>query len=219
MKSNLSSVNERQRLKAPAITPQALAWHGEHLWMGSRDVRRIYVIDRQRWTVLDELEAPGIPWAAVASNGSLYFTIGEDPDDDRYLYRYSAATGFEKLFACPDFTGSYLSFDGEHLYLSQWYNHRILQLDHTGETVRTIDVGAEICGHTFAGGSIYVLRGEERPTENWRLARLDPRADEPQVTDVASIGFACRSLTFDGASFWSNHREANEMVRFDVPQT
>ena len=33
-------------------------------------------------------EAPGIPWAAVARNGELRFTIGEDADDDRYIHRY-----------------------------------------------------------------------------------------------------------------------------------
>jgi hypothetical protein len=44
--------------------------------MGSRDLRRIYAIDAQEWTVLEEKEAPGIPWAAVAVNDSLRFTIG-----------------------------------------------------------------------------------------------------------------------------------------------
>ena len=60
-----------------------------------------------------------------------------------------------------NFTGSYLSYDGQHLHLSQWYKKLILRLDERGNILREIDVGAEICGHTFVDGMIYVLRGEE----------------------------------------------------------
>src|SRR5262249_663743 len=41
----LPSVNERQRVASPDVTPQALAWHKNALWMGSRDSRRIYGIE------------------------------------------------------------------------------------------------------------------------------------------------------------------------------
>src|ERR1700680_1157557 len=134
----LPVISEQRRLPSPAITPQALAWDGENIWMGSRDLRRIYKIDMQAWTVRDETEAPGIPWAAAATNGSLCFTIGEGAEDDRYVYRYTPGAGFSKMFACPEFTGSYLSFDGEHLYLSQWYEHRILKVDANGKILRKI---------------------------------------------------------------------------------
>jgi hypothetical protein len=168
--------------------------------------------------VLEEKEAPGIPWAAVATNGALRFTVGEGPDDDRYLRSYDPTNGFgEDRIACPEFTGSYLSFDGEHLYLSQWYKHRILKLDATGNILRVIEVGAEICGHVFVDRSIYVLRGEEKPNEDWRIARLDPRQETPNVHDLAHVPFPCRSLTFDGEHFWSNHRAANEIVSFRLP--
>ncbi len=208
-------INERRRLPSPAITPQALAWHSNTLWMGSRDLRRIYAIDIETWTVVKETDAPGIPWAAVATNGTLRFTVGEGREDDRYLRSYDSASGFgEDRIACPEFTGSYLSFDGDHLYLSQWYKHRILKLDATGNILRTIDVGAEICGHVFVDGLIYVLRGIEKPNEDWCIARLDPRQETPKVNDLARVPFACRSLTFDGANFWTNHRAANEIVSF-----
>ena len=65
MTQELPSIAEQRRLASPAITPQALAWHGDSLWMGSRDLRRIYAIDPKKWTVAEEREAPGIPWAAV----------------------------------------------------------------------------------------------------------------------------------------------------------
>ncbi len=169
------------------------------MWMGSRDLRRIYTIDTEAWRVLEEKEAPGIPWAAVATNGALCFTIGEGPDDDRYI------------------TGSYLSYDGDHLYLSQWYKHRILKLDASGNILGVINVGAEICGHVFVDGLIYVLRGREQPNEDWRIARLDPRQETPEVQDIAVVPFACRSLTFDGTNFWANHRAKDTIVSFALP--
>ena len=213
------SIRERQRLASPAITPQALAWHHDALWMGSRDLRRIYKIDMKTWMVLEETEAPGIPWAAVSTNGTIRFTIGEGADDDRYLRRFVPGTGFSKTdrIACPEFTGSYLSYDGDHLYLSQWYKRRILKLDASGNILRVIDVGAEICGHAFVDGLIFVLRGIEQPNEDWRIARLDPRQETSEVEDLAHVPFPCRSLTFDGANFWTNHRAANEIVSFALP--
>jgi hypothetical protein len=184
--------------------------------MGSRDVRRIYVIDPKNWRVLEESETPGIPWAAVATNGTFCFTIGEGPDDDRYIRRFVSEVGFseEDKIACPEFTGSYLSHDGESLYLSQWYKHRILKLDASGNIIRVIDIGAEVSGHTFVDGMICVLRGTEQNGESWTIARFDPREEKPEVKDIAVVPFACRSLTFDGTNFWSNHRAANEIVSF-----
>jgi len=215
----LPTIIERGRFPSPAPSPQALAWDGGKLWMGSRDLHRIYVIDLNEWKVLEEKEPPGIPWAAVATNGSVCFTIGEGPNDDRYIRRFDPKACFSETdrIACPEFTGSYLSYDGEHLYLSQWYKHRILELDANGNIIRVIDVGAEVSGHSFVDGMIYVLRGTEQNGESWTIARLDPREKKPEVKEIAVVPFACRSLTFDGANFWSNHRAANEIVSFTLP--
>jgi hypothetical protein len=215
----LPTITERQRLPSPAKTPQALAWDGNALWMGSRDLRRIYAIDRRKWRVLEEQEAPGFPWAAVATNGALRFTIGEGPDDDRYIRRFNPETGFSETdrIACPDFTGSYLSYDGDHLYLSQWYKHRILKLNARGDILRIIEVGAEISGHVFVDGLIYILHGTEQNGESWTIARLDPREDTPEVKDIAAVPFACRSLTFDGEMFWTNYRAKDTIISFALP--
>jgi hypothetical protein len=215
----LPTVIERGRFPSPAPAPQALAWNGGKLWMGSRDLRRIYVIDPKEWKVLEEKEPPGIPWAAVATNGTLCFTIGEGPNDDRYIRRFAPGRGFSEKdkITCPEFTGSYLSYDGQSLYLSQWYKHRILKLDAGGDIARALDIGAEVSGHAFVDGLIYVLRGTEQNGESWTIARLNPREEKPEVKDVAIVPFACRSLTFDGTNFWSNHRAANEIVSFALP--
>ncbi|HEY3660881.1 MAG TPA: hypothetical protein VGK91_06610 [Candidatus Udaeobacter sp.] len=212
-------VIEKHRLASPATTPQALAWDGGNrmLWMGSRDLRRIYTIDPNDGTALKQQEAPGIPWAAVAVDGELRFTIGEGANDDRYIYRYTPEAGFSKMFACPEFTGSYLSCDGKNLYLSQWYKKRLLKVDDKGNVIREIYVGAEICGHAFANGSLYVLRGQEQPNEDWRIARLNLQQETPAAEDIAIIPFACRSLTFDGEMFWSNYRAEDTIISFALP--
>src|SRR4030095_7097473 len=210
---------EKRRFPSPAVTPQALAWDSgnKRLWMGSRDLRRIYVIDPENGTVSKQEDAPGIPWAAVAVNNEFRFTIGEGADDDRYIYRYTPESGFSKMFACPEFTGSYLSFDGQDLYMSQWYKKRVLKFDEEGNILREINVGAEISGHAFANGSLYVLRGEEQPDEDWRIARLNPQDQTPVAEDIAVVPFACRSLTFDGERFWSNYRAKDTIISFALP--
>jgi len=215
----LPTIIERGRFPSPAPAPQALAWDGGKLWMGSRDLSRIYAIDPKKWEVLEEKEPPGIPWAAVATNRTLCFTIGEGPNDDRYIRRFVPEVGFweQDKIACPEFTGSYLSYDGESLYLSRWYKHRILKLNASGNTLRIIDVGAEISGHTFVDGMIYVLRGTEQNGESWTIARLNPQEETPEIIDVAVVPFACRSLTFDGERFWSNYRAKDTIVSFAVP--
>jgi hypothetical protein len=216
--ADLPLITERQRLPSPATTPQALTWHGKELWMGSRDLRRVYRMERDSWTVTEEREAPGIPWAAVWAGNALWFTLGEGPEDDRYLRRFVIGQGFsEERIACPEFTGSYLSHDDEHLYLSQWYKHRILKLDPKGNILREIAIDEEICGHVFVDGLIYVLRGTEQGEGDWRIARLDPQEETPQIKDLARVPFQCRSLALDGEHFWTNHREADQIVSFKIP--
>lgn len=212
----MQELSDLQRRPSPTVTPQALAWNGEDLWLSSRDLKRLYRVDAEQWKVQEELEPPGVVWAAVAAGNGLRFTIGEGENDDRYVYRYTRGGGFTKLFACPDFTGSYLSFDGEHLYLSQWYEHRILQLDHQGATLREINVGAEICGHVIVDDTIYLLRGTEQNGESWKLARMSLRDENGEIIDVAALPFASRSLAFDGTRFWSNHRSGNEVISFRI---
>lgn len=178
-------------------------------------------MDPESWRVLEEHEAPGIPWAAVSVGEALWFTLGESPDDDRYLRRYLPGQGFaeDSRIPCPEFTGSYLSYDGEHLYLSQWYKFRILKLDEDRNILREIAVGAEISGHVFVDGSIYVLRGTEQNGGDWRLARLDPRETTPTVEELARVPFQCRSLAYDGERLWTNYREAGQIVCFELPET
>ena len=176
-------------------------------------------MEKGSWKVLEEMEAPGIPWAAVSTGDKLWFTLGEGEADDRYLHPFQPGRGFltKEKIACPEFTGSYLGYDGSNLHLSQWYNHRILKLGTGGEILREIAVGAEISGYVFVNGIIYVLCGTEQGEGDWRIARLNPAEEKPRVEELARVPFQCRSLAFDGSSFWTNHREADRIVRFAVP--
>jgi hypothetical protein len=217
----MNAISNIERHPSPAVTPQALAWDGLQFWLSSRDSGTLHKLDGETLEIVDEIDPPGVVWAGVLTNDGWRFTIGKGLNDDRYVYRYTDDEGFRKLFACPDFAGSYLSFDGEHCYFSQWYKGAIHQFDDSGRILCTIEVGAEICGHTFAGGTLYVVRGRENAdvpgkAEEWRIARLDVREQTPGVEDVATIPFASRSLAFDGRKFWSNHRAANEIVSFTV---
>src|SRR2546430_7929155 len=208
----VATIKERKRFPAPTTTPQALASDGKQLWISSRDIGTLYTVDVEQWKVVDEIDPPGIVWAADATNGAMQLTSGKGTNDDRYVYRYDSKSGFTKLFPCPDLTGSYLSFDGENLYLSQWYEQRILKLDKSGKILRKIDIGAEICGHAFANGAIYVLRGTEnvprpqyaggKPTparfkegakegeEQWWIARLNPADEKPEVVGRGEVPLA-----------------------------
>ncbi len=215
-------ITEKRRLASPCVTPQALAFAEGEAWLSSRDLGTLCRIEPNEWKVVEEFDPPGVIWAAVMTNDGWRFTIGKGLNDDRHVYRYSAAEGFRKLFACPEFTGSYLSFDGEHLYLSQWYKGQIHQVDDGGSISRTIRLEDEICGHTFADGMLYVLHGREHKNvpdkaEEWKIARLDPREKTPGLEDLAEVPFPARSLAFDGKNFWSNHRAANETVSFALP--
>ena len=218
-KPALRDITERGRWPSPISTPQALAWGKEGLWISSRDERRLVCVDPQTFAVRGEVPTPGIAWAAVPVGDTLYLTLGEGEADDRYTRRFLPGIGFDESYriAQPDFTGSYLSHDGQHLYLSQWYKQRVLQLDAAGNILRAIDVGAEICGHVFVDGLLYVLCGTERDGESWQIARLDPKEEAPRVEDLARVPFQCRSLAFDGRHFWSNFRAANATVCFDLP--
>lgn len=219
----LATITQKRRIKSPTITPQALAYDGGKFWLSSRDLGTFNKVDPANWKVIDELDPPGIVWAAVVlGNGEMRLTIGKGLNDDRYIYRYASREGFTKMFACPDLTGSYLGWDGTHLYMSQWYEEHILQFDDKGNVLRTIEVGAEICGFTFVDDAIYVLRGKENKnvpgkSEEWRIARFDPANETPNVEDLAIVPFESRSLAFDGEFFWSNHRAANEIVCFNLP--
>src|SRR3989475_10508619 len=94
----LPTIKERKRFPSPAVTPQALAWDGKQLWMSSRDLGFLYKLDADGSKIREELDPPGVVWAAVQTNGAMHLNVGKGLNDDRYVYRYDGTNGFTKLF-------------------------------------------------------------------------------------------------------------------------
>ena len=213
----MNDIKELSRLPSPAPRPQALACDGTTLWMGSLETQRLYAIDTEHWTVGEEAQAPGRPYGLAVVGDELRALCGTPEDDDRYIHRFVPGHGFKKLFACPEDTGSQLSYDGEFLYMSQWYKRRILELDAQGSVRRTIALNHQICGQVIVDGAFYAVTVEDETTNDYWLTRVDARGDSVECKDLLRIPFAARALAFDGERFWTNHRENHEIVAFAKP--
>ncbi len=210
----MRDVIEIRRMPSPAPRPQALASDGEHLWMGSIETSRLYSIDPVHWTVLEEIDAPGKPWGMTVVGNELRVICGEGDDDDRYIRRFIPGHGFKsEKAACPDYTGSQLSFDGSRLYLSQWYNKRIMPLN-GDRAAGEISLRHQICGQVIANGKHYALTTDDENTNDYWITLVDRQDGKHE--DLARVPFAARALAFDGRQFWTNHREQHEIVAFQL---
>jgi len=214
----MENVEEVQRLPSPAPKPQSLAFDGTLLWMGSRETRRVYALDPRTWSVRYEVAAPGTPWGMTVVGDELRVLCGETNADTRIIRRLVPWHGFksQEALAVPDDTGSQLAYDGDRLFVSQWYRKRILALDESGRVRSTIEVPHEICGQVIVGGKFYCVTTDDEETDDYFLTCVDARNGAPKAVDVARIGFSARALAFDGERFWTNHREANEIVAFKI---
>lgn len=212
-------ITEVTRLPSPAPLPQSLGFDGTALWMGSLETHRMYAIDPQTWTARDEGEAPGVPYGLTIVGDELRVICGEPPDDNRFVRRFVPGHGWPESgrFGCPDDTGSYLGFDGDRLYVTQWYRKQIVSVDDAGEVGTTIGLPHEVCGCVIVEGRFFLVTTDDETSTDYWLTRVDARGAAPVITDVARIGFAARSLAFDGERFWTNHRERNEIVAFAAP--
>jgi hypothetical protein len=215
----VEAIEELLRLPSPAPKPQSLAFDGTCLWMGSRETHRIYAIDPRTWSAHEETKAPGVPYGMTVVGDELRVLCGETPDDHRIIFRFIPGHGFKRsdAIACPDDTGSQLGYDGDLLYVSQWYNKKILALDEGGSVRGVIDVPHEICGQVIVDGCFYLVTTDDEETEDYWLTRVDARNGSPKCEDIARIGFPARALAYDGSRFWTNHRENDQIVAFAKP--
>ncbi len=212
----MDNVDEILRLPSPAPKPQSLAFDGTSLWIGSRETRRIYALDPNSWTLRDEAEAPGTPWGMTVVGDELRVLCGETSDDNRIVRRFIPGHGFKKgdAIPCPDDTGSQLAYDGDRLYVSQFYKRTILSLGERGEVGTTVTVPHDICGQVIVNGCFYLVTTDDESTDDYWLTRVDARNGGTHTSDLARIPFAARALAYDGERFWTNHREADQVVAF-----
>lgn len=216
----MDTVTELLRMPSPAPKPQALAFDGTRLWIGSRETSRMYSIDPLSWAARDEGTAPGVPWGMTVVGDEMRVICGEGDDDTRIIRRFIPGHGFknEGAITAPDGgTGSHLSYDGDRLYVSQWYNKRIVSLDERGNVGTTVELPHEIAGHTIVDGKFYCLTTDDEDAGTYFLTRVDARNGAVKIDDLAELRFDARALAFDGERFWTNHREANETVAFARP--
>jgi hypothetical protein len=215
---SVDSITEIFRLPSPAPKPQSIASDGTTLWMGSRETCRLYAIDRLTWSARDEAQAPSVPWGMTVVGDELRVIYGGD-DDDRSVHRFIPGRGFQKhgSFRAPEGTGSQLGWDGDVLYISQWYNKRILGVDAEGKVLSSVEVPHGICGQVVVGGRFYLVTTDDQDNGPYWLTRVDARGATPVCDDLAIIPFPARALTFDGERFWTNHREADQIVAFARP--
>ena len=214
----MKDVTESLRLPSPAPRPQSIAFDGEKIWMGSIETSRLYALNPLQWTLIEEDKAPGKPWGMTVVGDELRVLCGEGDDDHRIIRRFVPGHGFKTgdAIGCPDDTGSQLSYDGVRLYVSQWYNKKILGIDEQGHVVKAIDFPRGICGQTFADGSFYVLNTDDEETEDYYITKVSFNGNGPRCEDLARVPFQARALAFDGSRFWTNHREHNQIVAFTV---
>lgn len=219
--AELSAIEEIVRIPSPVPTPMALAHDGERLWIGSSETRRVYAIDPNQARVVEETTAPGKPIGATVVGDELRFVCSENGEaNERFIRRFIPGHGFKSHDAvqCPDDTGSFLAYDGEHLWLSQRHNKRVLELDAQHRVVRTVDVGEEILGMAWSGDGLYVIAwlGDDRG--GYRITYLEPRSENPAPRYLAQLPFAAVSLAWDGDRLWCVDYEKAEIVAFHLPR-
>jgi hypothetical protein len=214
----VQDINEVLRLPSPAPRPQSIAFDGSILWMGSVETDRLYAIEPHQWTVSEEVPAPGKPWGMTVVGDELRVLCGETAEDNRVIRRFVPGHGFKthESIACPDDTGSQLSYDGVRLYVSQWYKKRIVGIDESGSVVKTIELPRGVCGQTFADGKFYAITTDDEESTEYFLTRVTIGPDGPKSEDIARMPLQARGLAYDGARFWTNHREHNQIVAFTV---
>jgi hypothetical protein len=214
---SLATIEELGRIPAPCPAPQSLACDGTDLWIGSVDIPKLYGIRSNTGAVFEESAAPGYLIGIVVIGDEIRAVSSENEDDDnRVIRRYVMGHGFKsEAIPCPNDTGSFLAWDGDHLYLSQRHDKQILQLDADGRVTRTIAVPRGIVGMTVVNGCFYLMTAADRgePLDH-RVMRLDARLPEPAFTEIAAVTFDARSLSWDGTKFWTSDRHGNELVAF-----
>lgn len=200
-------VSERAKPTSGTI---GLAWDGTRLWAGDREERRITSLD-PHGDVAASYEAPGRVYGLTFSDRLLRAVIGHSESDDRSIHTFDTATNAweKKVLHCPDATGSHLAWDGGHLWLSQRYAKRLLQLHEDGTIKHVIELPWEVTGFAWRGATAWLNVRPEKGRSS--LAALAPGSDLPDVVERFERSLA--SLADDGTGFWMTELRGGNIMR------
>jgi len=217
----MKNVVELHRLASPFPKPQAIYVDGATLWLSSRLTRKVYALDRATLKVTWECVVPGndTVWGLTKHGDALYAVCGVDAVDvdERRIRRIVPRQGFDPAFSVPtpDGMGSHLSHDGATLVLSQWYPQKLISIGADGKAGRVLRTPHQVVGHCFAPGAFFLATTTDEESNEYFVERLDPRTGEAKT--LGRLGFSARGLAFDGTNFWTNHRDADQIVCFALP--
>jgi len=218
MNTTLPPIKEVLRIPSPCPAPIGIAYDGSNLWLGSVETDRIYAINPLHGSLQEEWPSKGTPYGMAAIGDELRVIVGDPIEDQRSIARVIVGHGFKRdMIPCPDYTGGWLAYDGDFLFVAQRFNKRIFELDETGAVRRTIPVAREVTGMTIVDGHFYLMTTESKEVDDYRLVRMDAHGPEPVTTELASLPFIARGLAFDGTRFWTNIRSENTVVAFARP--
>ena len=194
----------------PTAATVGLAWDGTRLWVGDWEERAIAMLDPVG-EVASSFTAPGKVYGLAFRDGTLHAVIGHPESDDRSIHSFDIATSewAKQGFRCPDATGSHLAWDGGHLWLSQRYAKRLLQLHEDGTVKHVIELPWEVTGFTWRGATAWLNVRVEKGRSS--LATLAPGADRPDV--VEQFEGSLVSLADDGAGFWMSQLKGENILR------
>ena len=219
MNPTLTEIDRLWQIPAPCPGPLGLACDGPNLWVGCGETRRIYGIDARQGTVFEEAAAPAKPYGMCVTGDALRVIIAADETDDRSIRRYIFGKDFKKTEAirCPDDTGSFLAYDGDSFFVSQRFDRRIVEIDETGKVLRTLPTPGQVTGMTVVGGRFYLVVTADAKSKDYKLVRIDARAAELEIVELAAFPFVARSLGYDGVRLWTHDRDARNIVAFTKP--
>lgn len=216
----MKTITELQRRTAPFPKPQAIYVDGGTLWLSSRQTKKFYAVDRATFAVTWECAVPGDDsvWGVTKVGAELYVVCGVDAVevDSRRIRRVRPGVGFDSAFSvpCPDGMGSHLSHDGTSLVLSQWYPQKLISIGADGKPGRVLATPHQVVGHCFAQGAFYLATTTNEESDDYSIERLDPATGKCET--LARLGLSARGLAFDGKNFWTNYREADQIVMFSA---
>lgn len=214
---DMTKGQELIRYPAPGGLPQPLAFHGETLYVGSRDASRLDGLDPATGKVVDGVQLPGPPFGLVSHAGALHVVVSIGEGDDRYMYRYTPGQPFDAKhrIELPERNGSTLASDAQTLYLVQMTNARIVALGQDGAIERAFALPVRIAGACFHEGVLYCIAADEE-FERLEFATLQLDASPATVTPVTQISPDARSLAYGAGAWWTNYRDRNEIVSLSI---